>query len=192
MPTVANIFGFDPTAFTNAPLQTDGWMRFTDPPEKVFAVLANHEGMTEWLPLLQKVTVTHPRELPPGESTIGSIRELTFPGGITVVEKVVFWNAPLCYAYDSHAKIFPFQNYIGFMGVEPAENGGGTFIFHEYFDLIRANRTSRASAWRSAPDAPGAPQAEPNGWGNRVRCQACQSGGVRIHGYARRRCKRIK
>ena len=135
MPTVANIFGFDPTAFTNAPLQTDGWMRFTDPPEKVFAVLANHEGMTEWLPLLQKVTVTHPQELPPGESTIGSIRELTFPGGITVVEKVVYWNAPLCYAYDSHAKIFPFQNYIGLMGVEPAENGGGTFIFHEYFDL---------------------------------------------------------
>ena len=52
-----------------------------------------------------------------------------------MVEKVVFWNAPLCYVYDSHAKIFPFQNYIGFMGVEPAEDGGGTFIFHEYFDL---------------------------------------------------------
>lgn len=46
----------------------------------------------------------------------------------------MFWNAPLCYAYDTHGKVFPLQNYIGFMGVEPVENGG-TFIFREYFDV---------------------------------------------------------
>ena len=54
-------FGFDPTQFTNAPLQTEGWIRFTDPPDKVFARLAHHEGLTEWVPLLKKVTVTHPQ-----------------------------------------------------------------------------------------------------------------------------------
>jgi hypothetical protein len=127
-------FGFEPTEFTNAPLQTEGWMRFTDPPEKVFAVLANHEGMTEWLPLLKKVTVTHPRELASGESTVGTRRELVFQGGLTLVETIVYWNPPLCYAYDTHGKVFPLQNYIGLMGVEPLENGG-TFIFREYYDL---------------------------------------------------------
>ena len=127
-------FGFDPTEFTNAPLQTEGWIRFTDPPEEVFARIAHHEGMTEWLPLLKKVNVSHPRDLAPGESTIGTTRELVFQGGLTLVERVVFWNPPLCYAYDTQGKVFPLQNYIGLMGVEPAENGG-TFIFHEYFDV---------------------------------------------------------
>ena len=56
-------FGFDPTKFTNAPLQTEGWIRFTDPPDKVFARLAHHEGLTEWVPLLKKVTVSHPQPL---------------------------------------------------------------------------------------------------------------------------------
>jgi hypothetical protein len=131
----ADLFGFDPGEFTDARLQTEGWIRFTDPPEEVFSQLANHEGMTAWVPLLKKVTVTHPHELAPGESAIGTTRELTFQGGIALVERIVFWNAPLCYAYDTHGKVFPLQNYIGLMGVEPAKNGGGIFIFREYFDV---------------------------------------------------------
>jgi hypothetical protein len=126
--------GFDPAEFTNAPLQTEGWIRFTVPPDAVFARLANHEGLTDWLPLLKTVTVTHPRELPPGESTIGTRRELVFQGGLTLVETIVYWNSPLCYAYNTHGKVFPLQNYIGLIGVEPAEKGG-TFIFREYYDL---------------------------------------------------------
>lgn len=129
-----NNFGFDPTEFTGARLQTEGWIKFTDPPDQVFARIANHEGLTEWLPLLKNVTVTHPRDLAPGESAIGTTRELVFQGGLTLVERVVFWNPPLCYAYDTQGKVFPLQNYIGLMGVEPAENGG-TFIFREYFDV---------------------------------------------------------
>ena len=126
-------FGFDPTQFTNAPLQTEGWIRFTDPPDKVFAQIANHEGMTEWLPLLKKVAVTHPQTLPSGESMVGTTRTLKFQGGITLVEQVVFWNTPWCYAYDTHGKGFPLQNYIGLFGVIPEKNGG-TFVFREYFD----------------------------------------------------------
>jgi hypothetical protein len=130
-----NNFGFDPASLTGAPLQTNGWIRFTDPPVQVFDRLANHEGMTEWVPLLKNVKVTHPLELVPGNSAVGTTRELTFPGGITLVEQVLFWNPPYCYAYDTHGKDLPFQNYIGFMGVEPGENGGGTFVFKEYFDI---------------------------------------------------------
>ena len=134
---------FDPTQFTNAPLQTEGWIRFTDPPGQVFARLAHHEGLTEWVPLLKKVTVSHPQPvagqtlaaqtLAGGESTVGTTRTLVFQGGLTLVEHVVYWNPPLCYAYDTQGKVFPLQNYIGLMGVEPREGGGGTFIFREYF-----------------------------------------------------------
>lgn len=128
-------FDFDPTSLTSAPLQTEGWIHFSDSPEQVFARLANHEGMTEWIPLLNQVTVSHPQTLASGKNTVGTTRTLVFKGGITLVERIVFWNAPLCYAYDTQGKGFPMQNYIGFMGVEPAENGGGTFIFREYFDV---------------------------------------------------------
>ena len=135
MPTAADIFGFDPTAFTNAPLQTDGWMRFTDPPEKVFAVLSNHEGITEWLPLLKKsrshIRGSFRRVKAPSAQPVS----LLFQGGLRWSRRWCSGMHPCVTRYDSHGKVFPFQNYLGFMGVEPAENGGGTFIFHEYFDL---------------------------------------------------------
>jgi len=127
-------FGFDPTKFTNARLQTEGWIRFTDPPDTVFARLAHHEGLTEWVPLLKEVTVSHPQTLAGGESTVGTTRTLVFQGGLTLVEHVVYWNPPWCYAYDTQGKIFPLQDYIGLMGVEPAQSGS-TFIFREYFDV---------------------------------------------------------
>ena len=127
-------FGFDPTRYTSAPLQTEGWIRFTGPPEKVFAQITNHEGMTEWVPLLKKVTVTHPETLPPGESAVSTTRTLVFEGGLTLVERIVFWNAPLCYAYDTQGKVFPLHHYIGLMGVEPGQDGG-TFVFREYFEV---------------------------------------------------------
>ena len=126
-------FKFDPTQFTSAPLQTEGWIRFTGPSDKVFAQIANHEGLTAWVPLLKKVTVTHPQTLPTGESMVGTARTLKFQGGITLVEQVVFWNTPWCYAYDTQGKGFPLQNYIGLFGVIP-EKDGGTFVFREYFD----------------------------------------------------------
>lgn len=128
-------FGFDPTRFTNAPLQTHGWIRFSDPPARVFARLTDHQGMTEWMPLLKKVTVTHLHPLPAGESAVGTTRTLEFQGGMTLVERIVLWNPPLCYAYDTQGKGFPLQNYVGLMAVEPSKDGGGTFVFLEYFDV---------------------------------------------------------
>ena len=127
-------FGFDPTHFTSAPLQTEGWMQFTDPADQVFARLANHEAMTEWLPLLKKVTVTQPEAASSQANTVGTTRTLVFQGGLTLVERIVYWNPPLCYAYDTQGKIFPLNNYIGLMGVEPRP-GGGTVIFREYFEV---------------------------------------------------------
>lgn len=132
-----NNFGFDPTRFTDARLQTEGFIRFTGSPDQAFARIANHQGMTEWVPLLKQVTVTHPQELAAGESASGTTRTLVFQGGITLVERIVFWNAPLRYAfaYDTQGKGFPLQHYIGLMGVEPAAGGGGTLIFREYFEV---------------------------------------------------------
>jgi hypothetical protein len=72
--------GFDPRRFTVAPLQTEGVVRFTGPPDAVFARVADHPAMTEWVPLLKTVQVTQPRPLPPGQSMIGTIRVLALMG----------------------------------------------------------------------------------------------------------------
>ncbi len=91
--------------------------------------------MTEWLPVLEQVTVSHPQALASGESAVGTTRTLVFQGGLTLVEHVVYWNPPLCYAYDTQGKVFPLQNYIGLMGIVPGEDGGGTLMFREYFTV---------------------------------------------------------
>ena len=125
---------FDPTQYTAAPQQTEGWIDFRSAPEKVFARAANHAAMGDWIPLVQGITVTHPGPVAPGESIIGTARHITMKGGLTIVETVVYWNPPYCYAYKAEGNHFPLKNYVGLFAVEPADAQSGRFIFREYFD----------------------------------------------------------
>lgn len=126
--------GFEPRRYTPAPLQTEGVIRFAGPPDAVFARIANHAEMTDWVPLLKTVQVSHPEPLSPGESMIGTARVLALRGGITVREEIVYWDPPHSYAYTTEGKRWPLRNYVGFMGVQAAaDSGGGTFVFREYF-----------------------------------------------------------
>lgn len=124
--------GFDPGRYTPAPLQTDGVIRFTSSPAAVFARITDHAAMTDWVPLLKTFTVTNPKPLPPGESTVGTTRVLALRGGVTLREEVVYWDPPHCYAYTTEGNHWPIRNYVGFLGVEAAAEGG-TFRFQEYF-----------------------------------------------------------
>jgi len=127
--------GFDPGRFTAAPLQTQGLIRFAGSPDPVFARIADHAAMTDWVPLLKTVQVSHPKLLPPGQSTAGTARVLALRGGVIIREEVVYWDPPRCYAYTTEGKHWPLRDYLGFMGVQPATGGGagGTFVFREYF-----------------------------------------------------------
>ena len=125
---------FDPTQYTTAPQQTEGWINFRAAPETVFARVADHAALGDWIPLVQQITVTQPGPVAPGESTIGTARTITLKGGLAVVETVVYWNPPHCYAYKTEGKHFPLKNYVGLFAVEPADAQSGRFIFREYFD----------------------------------------------------------
>jgi hypothetical protein len=132
--------GFDPGHYTTAPLQTEGSIRFTAPPEAVFARIANHTAMTDWVPLLKTVQITQPKPLPPGQSMTGTARVLALHGGVTVREEIVYWNPPHGYAYTTEGKRWPLRDYVGFMGVQAAAGGGGEFLFREYFNVDGAVR----------------------------------------------------
>ena len=137
--------GFDPGCYTTAPLQTEGVIRFAGSPVAVFARIVNHSAMTEWVPLLKKVQVSHPRPLGPGESTIGTTRVLTLHGGVTVREEIVYWDPPHGYAYTTEGEHWPLRNYVGFMSVQAAAGGGGNYLFREYFDVDGALRRALVS-----------------------------------------------
>lgn len=136
--------GFDPGRYTIAPLQTEGVIRFAGSPDTVFAQIANHPAMTDWVPLLKTVQVTHPKPLPPGESMVGTTRVLALRGGVTIQEEIVYWDQPHCYAYTTQGKRWPMRNYVGFMGVQ-ATDGGGVFLFREYFCVDGALRRALVS-----------------------------------------------
>ena len=104
---------FDPGGYTAAPLQTEGVIRFGGSPDTVFARIANHPAMTDWVPLLKTVQVSHPKPLPPGESMLGTTRVLALRGGVTIREEVVYWDPPRCYAYTTEGKHWPMRNYVG-------------------------------------------------------------------------------
>jgi hypothetical protein len=125
---------FKPAEFTTAPHQTEGWILFRESPQKVFARVADHASLGDWIPLVQNITVEHPHEVPPGESTIGTARHITMKGGLEIVETVVYWSPPHCYAYKAEGKHLPFKNYIGLLQVEPIDDQNGKLIFREYFD----------------------------------------------------------
>ncbi len=136
--------GFDPGRYTTAPLQTEGVIRFAGSADAVFARIANHAAMTDWVPLLKTVHVLHPQPLPPGESMVGTTRVLALRGGVTIREEVVYWDPPRCYAYTTEGKRWPMRNYVGFMGVQGAA-GAGVFVFREYFCVDGALRRALVS-----------------------------------------------
>jgi hypothetical protein len=129
-----DLCSFDPNKFSSAPHQTEGWIVFHKAPEKVFARLADHAALGDWIPLVQEITVTHPHPVGSGESTIGTARHIKMKGGLVIVETVVYWNPPYCYAYTGEGKHFPLKNYLGLFQVEPFDDQSGRFTFREYFD----------------------------------------------------------
>jgi hypothetical protein len=137
-----DLCNFEPTRYTTAPQQTEGWIVFRAPPEKVFARVADHAAMGDWIPLVQEIMVSHPHPVAPGQSTIGTARQITMKGGLTIVEKVVYWNPLYCYAYTSEGKHMPLKNYVGLFSVVRTDAHSGRFIFREYFDDL--NRVEQA------------------------------------------------
>ena len=137
--------GFDPGHYTGAPLQTEGIIRFGGSPDAVFARIANHPAMTDWVPLLKTVQVSHPKPVPPGESMVGTTRVLALRGGVTIREEIVYWDPPRSFAYTTEGKRWPMRNYVGFMGVQATADGAGVFLFREYFSVEGALRRALVS-----------------------------------------------
>ncbi|MBL8147853.1 MAG: SRPBCC family protein [Anaerolineae bacterium] len=132
---------FDPAHHTSARQQTEGWVDFQFSPDAVFARVSDHASMGDWIPMVHAISVTHPHPVGPGASAIGTARHITFRGGLTITETVVYWNPPYCYAYSTEGKHVPLKNYIGLFTIEATGEHSGRLIMREYFELGRVEQS---------------------------------------------------
>jgi carbon monoxide dehydrogenase subunit G len=80
----------------SAPLAVAGRGTSTAPPERVFAVLADHEGWPEWFPGVKKVEVLGPAE------GVGARRRVSIPGA-RVEERFIAWDVGQRWAFTGTA-----------------------------------------------------------------------------------------
>ncbi|MFP5021173.1 SRPBCC family protein [Pseudonocardia phyllosphaerae] len=93
-----------------------------DPPDTVWAALADHEGMATWLPGL-KVQVTKPGN--PEPNGVGAIRKAGIGSPGPIVEEITAFEPGHRLAYRALAGV-PLRNYRGEVTLRPS--GSGTEI----------------------------------------------------------------
>ncbi len=76
----------------SSPLAVTGRATSTAPPERVFAVLADHERWPEWFAGVKKVEVLGPAE------GVGARRRVSIPGA-TVEERFIAWDVGQRWAF---------------------------------------------------------------------------------------------
>ena len=130
-----NSTDFDTTEFTPAPFHLEGRLRFEQGAEQVFAVVADHEKLDRWVPLVKDLSVTYPQLQPPHQNGVGVKRAMRLPGLGHFTEEVVYWRAPTCYAYRAYGKRFPMRDYLGVFLVETIADRRGLVIWRLYFNL---------------------------------------------------------
>jgi uncharacterized protein YndB with AHSA1/START domain len=93
------------------------------PAARVWAVLSDYEGMSDWAPGL-KITLTRPGA--PEPNGVGAQRRIqAVPGMAPLVEEIIAFEPDQRLSYRGVSGI-PFRNYVGEVALRPA--GSGTEI----------------------------------------------------------------
>lgn len=119
---------FNPSKITTAPEQIRKTRLIDAPIEDVWAIVADHGGMTQWMPMISHVELTKSNAA--GEFAEGCERECQF-GPDLLKEKIVFWDAPYGYAYKI-ADMHLVREHVGHIQLIPS--GTSTeVIWKQYF-----------------------------------------------------------
>ncbi len=114
--------------FTRAPKQIVIKKTIDAPIDKVWEIVSNHQGMTQWMPMIKQVNLIKADNQ--GEWGDGCERHCQF-GPDLLKEKIVYWDPPYGYAYmiaDMHLV----KNHLGHFQLE--EKDGSTEVtWAQYF-----------------------------------------------------------
>lgn len=119
---------FDVKKHTAAPLQIEKSSFIAAPINEVWEVVANHKGMTNWMPMIKHVELIQQNE--DGEWGEGCTRHCQF-GPDLLKEKIVHWDAPYGYAY-SIGDMHLVRDHVAFIKLEEG-NGGTKVTWSQYF-----------------------------------------------------------
>ncbi|MEY2425724.1 MAG: hypothetical protein QOI61_1296 [Actinomycetota bacterium] len=111
-----------------APVRVEARAESTASPDKVFAVLADHERWPEWFPSLKKVTVLGPAE------GVGARRRVAIPG-MTVDEEFIVWDPGVRWSFTGYdAKPRFTRSLVEDCVLTPLPNGGTAISYTMYLD----------------------------------------------------------
>src|SRR5258708_6880700 len=111
-----------------APVRIEAKAESTASPDKVFAVLADHERWPEWFTSVKKVTV-----LGKGEG-VGARRRVQVPG-MTVDEEFIVWDPGKRWSFTGYeAKPGAARSLIEDCILTPLSNGGTAISYTMYLD----------------------------------------------------------
>lgn len=124
-PVLAALVGSHP-----APLRIAERYRIDAPPERLFAVLGDLEGITRFFPLIHHASVEHAS----GCAGEGSLRVCSIHGMGQVAEKVVWWHEPVGYAYQADGRMIPLRQHLGVITIWIDAEGGSLLEWRQYFE----------------------------------------------------------
>ncbi|ARU54610.1 MxaD protein [Oleiphilus messinensis] len=122
-------------ALTNAPQYAISVAQLNAPPEAVFEVVADHENLRDWVPMIDHlVEVDHSQSLPPGRPGVGTVRICDFAGDI-LTEDILYWKEGVGYAYSvrDHEDL-AVTKHLGVIWVEPDQRGGSYISWRQFFE----------------------------------------------------------
>jgi hypothetical protein len=123
---------------TSAPLHLITTARLNAPLAQVFAVIADHGGLSAWIPLIEQVQVDHRNATV--EDGDGTIRSCTLQGGAVLKETIVGFDPPHMYGYTiADGNAFGVQNHLGVVSLATDAAGTTILTWRQYFDHPEAD-----------------------------------------------------
>ncbi|MEM7108950.1 MAG: SRPBCC family protein [Bacteroidota bacterium] len=113
--------------FTSSPLQIVKKRIIKAPIERVWEIVADHKGMTQWMPMIKHVDLVKADD--DGKWGQGCERHCQF-GGDLLKEKIVHWDPPYGYAYmieDMHLV----KDHLAY--IKLSKTGGSTEVVWEQY-----------------------------------------------------------
>lgn len=109
---------FNPAKYSSQPETFRVERIFNKTPQQIWPILANHQGMVDWMPGISAVDVTHNAE---GNAGLACKRSCQF-GSEKLEEEIVLWEPELAYGY----KIFDnklLSDHVAYVTIEDLGNG---------------------------------------------------------------------
>jgi len=121
---------------TPAPLQYYRVARLNAAPEKVFALVANHANVGDWIPGIDSVSdVNHSKSMTPGKPNKGTTRTIVDATGQALTEDITYWEKDVGYSYSiQETPAAPLTKHLGVIQIESDGNGGSLLTYRQYFE----------------------------------------------------------